>query len=65
MKTDIHTEQTNSYVKRRRHYPVFDIHQNLKGEHRTTVYQDSDEDEWILTNKGVTIVGSKAVDTDF
>ena len=39
--------------------------QNLKGEHIFTVYQDSDEDEWILTNKGVTIVGSKAVDTDF
>ena len=25
----------------------------------------SDEDEWILTNKGVTIVGNKRVDTDF
>lgn len=37
----------------------------MKGEHIFTVYQDSDEDEWILTNKGVTIVGSKAVDTDF
>lgn len=38
---------------------------NLKGDRIYTVYQDSDEDEWILTNKGVTIVGNKRVDTDF
>lgn len=39
--------------------------QNLKGNRIHTVYQDSDEDEWILTDKGITIVGNKTVDTDF
>lgn len=39
--------------------------QNLKGDHIYTVYQDSDEDEWILTDKGITIVGNKTLDTDF
>ena len=38
---------------------------NLKGDRIFTVYQDSDGDEWVLTNKGVTIVGNKTVDTDF
>ncbi len=38
---------------------------NLKGNHIYTVYQDSEEDEWILTDKGVSIIGKKTLDTDF
>lgn len=38
---------------------------NLKGEQIVTVYQDSEEDEWILTDKGISIIGKKTLDTDF
>ena len=38
---------------------------NLKGDQIFTVYQDSEKDEWILTDKGVSIVGEKTLDTDF
>lgn len=38
---------------------------NLKGDQIVTVYQDSEEDEWILTDKGVSIIGKKTLDTDF
>ena len=37
----------------------------LKGEHIFTIFQDSDKDEWILTDKGVSIIGKKTLDTDF
>ena len=37
----------------------------LKGEQIFTVFQDSDKDEWILTDKGVSIVGKKKIDSDF
>lgn len=41
------------------------FNKNLKGNHIHCIYQDSDEDEWILTNKGITLIGKKNVDTDF
>lgn len=41
------------------------FNQNLKGEQIFTVFQDSEEDEWILTNKGITLLGKKTLDTDF
>lgn len=37
---------------------------NLKGSHIITVYQDSDGDEWILTDKGVSIVGEKKIESN-
>lgn len=37
----------------------------LKGEQLFTVFQDSDKDEWILTDKGISIVGNKKIDSDF
>ena len=37
----------------------------LKGEHIHTIFQDSDKDEWILTDKGISIIGSKKIDSDF
>lgn len=38
---------------------------NLKGDQIANVYQDSEEDEWILTDKGISIIGKKTLDTDF
>lgn len=38
---------------------------NLKGEEIFNIFQDSEEDEWILTNKGISIIGSKTLDTDY
>ena len=29
------------------------------------VFQDSEGDEWVLTDKGVDIIGKKTIDTDF
>lgn len=37
----------------------------LKGEHIFTIFQDSDKDEWILTDKGISIIGNKKIDSDF
>lgn len=41
------------------------FNQNLKGEKIFNVFQDSEDDEWILTDKGVSIIGEKTLDTDF
>lgn len=38
---------------------------NLKGNYIYEVFQDTDGDEWVLTDKGVNIIGSKTIDTDF
>lgn len=38
---------------------------NLKGDQLYNVFQDSEGDEWILTDKGVSIIGTKTLDTDF
>lgn len=38
---------------------------NLKGERIFHVFQDSEEDEWVLTDKGISIIGKKTLDTDF
>ena len=38
--------------------------QNLKGDKIYTVFEDSEGDEWILTNKGISIIGKKQVDSD-
>ncbi|NDV80393.1 hybrid sensor histidine kinase/response regulator transcription factor [Bacteroides sp. 51] len=37
----------------------------IKGENVYNVYQDADGDEWVLTNKGATIVGQKTINSDF
>lgn len=37
----------------------------LKGEYIFTIFQDSDKDEWILTDKGISIIGNKKIDSDF
>ena len=37
----------------------------LKGNQILTIYQDSDQDEWVLTNKGITIIGNKKIKNDF
>lgn len=37
----------------------------LKGNQILNIYQDSDKDEWILTNKGITILGKKQINNDF
>lgn len=37
----------------------------LKGNHILNIFQDSDKDEWILTDKGVTIIGDKKINNDF
>ena len=44
-------------------YSTFD--NTIKGENVYNVYQDADGDEWVLTNKGVTIVGNKTINSDF
>lgn len=38
---------------------------NLKGDKIFNIYQDSEGDEWVLTDKGVSIIGKKTLDTDF
>jgi len=37
----------------------------IKGENIYNIYQDVDEDEWILTDNGVTIVGNKTINSNF
>ena len=37
----------------------------MKGDKIYTVFEDSEGDEWILTNKGISIIGKKQVDSDF
>lgn len=37
----------------------------LKGAQIYTVFKDSEGDEWILTDKGITILGKKNVESDF
>lgn len=41
------------------------FNKTLKGEKIIDIYQDSEGDEWILTNKGINIVGKKQIDSDF
>lgn len=41
------------------------FNQTLKGDQIFSVYQDSEGDEWILTDKGVSVVGRKKADSDF
>lgn len=41
------------------------FNRNLKGQQIFNVYQDSEGDEWVLTDKGITIIGKKTLDTDF
>lgn len=41
------------------------FNQNLKGTRILDIYQDSDGDEWIMTDKGVTIIGKKRINSDF
>lgn len=44
-------------------YSVFN--KNLKGEQVFNIYQDTNGDEWVLTDKGVNIIGKKRIDSDF
>lgn len=39
--------------------------ENLKGHEVWEVYQDSDGDEWVLTDKGINIIGRKKLQSDF
>lgn len=41
------------------------FNRNLKGDRIFNVFQDSDGDEWVLTNKGISIIGKKTLDTDY
>lgn len=41
------------------------FNQTLKGDRIFSVYQDSEGDEWILTDKGVSVIGKKKADNDF
>lgn len=41
------------------------FNQGVKGENVFSIYQDTDGDEWILTDKGVSVVGKKKADSDF
>lgn len=41
------------------------FNQNLKGDQIFNVFQDSEGDEWVLTDKGISIIGEKTLDTDF
>lgn len=38
---------------------------SLKGENIYNIYQDSSGDEWVMTNKGINIIGKKQIDSDF
>jgi signal transduction histidine kinase/DNA-binding response OmpR family regulator len=37
---------------------------NLKGDRIIAVHQDSDGDEWVLTDKGISIIGKKKIESD-
>lgn len=37
----------------------------IKGDNIYNISQDADGDEWIFTNKGITIVGEKSINSDF
>lgn len=41
------------------------FNKNLKGDKIQTIFEDSEGDEWILTDKGISIVGKKQIDIDF
>lgn len=41
------------------------FNKSLKGEKILNIYQDADGDEWILTDKGINIVGKKQINSDF
>lgn len=41
------------------------FNKNLKGDKVYRIYEDSDGDEWILTDKGISIIGKKKIDSDF
>ncbi len=41
------------------------FNKNLKGKKIFFVYQDSEGDEWVLTDKGITVIGQKQIDSDF
>ena len=44
--------------------PYSTFNGDLKGSEILNIYQDSDMDEWIMTDKGVTIIGQKILDND-
>lgn len=57
---------TDSLVPRRDAVQVYSSYEHkLKGSTIYTVVQDSEGDEWILTDKGVNIIGSKKIDSDY
>lgn len=41
------------------------FNRNLKGNKIHTVFEDTEGDEWILTDRGISIVGKKQIDSDF
>ena len=40
------------------------INKNLKGDQIQAIFEDSEGDEWILTDKGISIIGKKQIDTN-
>lgn len=38
---------------------------NLKGSQVYGIYQDAENDEWVLTNKGISLIGNKRITNDF
>lgn len=44
---------------------VYSTSNILKGENCFNILVDSDGDEWILTDKGITLLGKKKIDSDF
>lgn len=41
------------------------FNQNLKGNKIFDIYEDSDGDEWVMTDKGITIIGKKQINSDY
>lgn len=44
---------------------LYSTSDRLKGEKLHGIYLDSDNDEWILTDKGITLMGKKKIESDF
>ena len=41
------------------------FNRTLKGDKILNIYQDTDGDEWVMTNKGINIIGKKQIESDF
>ncbi len=41
------------------------FNRTFKGDKILNIYQDTDGDEWVMTNKGINIIGKKQIESDF